>query len=112
MGHKNSVEAEGHLSLPSDERSLAVRAQQQADARAYLERTGNADLLEVLGLVDPPAKPRRPNAAVRAFPAPAEAATCINGHPRTPEHASHNGKQWRCHTCLRRPTRRPAEATT
>ncbi|MCT2280656.1 hypothetical protein M3G91_23860 [Micromonospora chalcea] len=37
------------------------REQRQADARTYLERTGNADLLPILGLVEsaPPTHQRR-----------------------------------------------------
>lgn len=37
------------------------REQRQADARTYLERTGNADLLPILGLAEsaPAIRPRR-----------------------------------------------------
>ncbi|MGJ3228890.1 hypothetical protein ACQEUV_26575 [Micromonospora aurantiaca (nom. illeg.)] len=36
------------------------REQRQADARRYLERTGNADLLPMLGLVETASTKRQP----------------------------------------------------
>ncbi|MFC4146582.1 hypothetical protein ACFO0M_09975 [Micromonospora mangrovi] len=40
------------------------REQRQADARAYLERTGNEDLLPVLGLVESVPPKRQPRKRV------------------------------------------------
>lgn len=42
------------------EQDRVIRAERDRRALAYLERTGNADLAPVLGLIESPPPPRRP----------------------------------------------------
>lgn len=46
------------------EQDRRARAQREADALAYLTRTGNDDIAEVLGLVDAPLPKREPRKRV------------------------------------------------
>jgi hypothetical protein len=50
------------------EQDRIARAERQAAALAYLIRTGNADVAEPLGLVEPPARPRRRTKAATTSP--------------------------------------------